>query len=101
MIIEWDDNKNQRNIQRRGLDFRDAKSILKGPTIEGEDTRKNYGEVRWVAHGLFRGFIVVIVYTIRNDKIRIISLRYANKRERGRYEHKIRSKALAVATETS
>jgi uncharacterized protein len=75
MNIEWDESKNQHNIQRRGLDFRDAETVLLNPIIESEDTRKNYSEVRWIAHGLLQELMVVIVYTILNDKFRIISMR--------------------------
>lgn len=99
MLIEWDESKNQRNLERHGLDFCDTETVFLGPIIEYEDTRRDYGEKRWIALGLLQNLMVVIVYTIRNNNLRIISMRYANKRERGKYERQIRSKALADITE--
>ena len=49
------------------------------------DDRKDYGEDHYILLGLLRERIVVIVFTIRDDVIRIISMRKANKRERKRY----------------
>jgi len=54
--------------------------------IEAEDTRFDYGEVRWVALGFIDNQLFVLVYTPRNATIRIISLRKATKREQVYYE---------------
>lgn len=43
------------------------------------------GETRIVAYGLIESRVHVVVYTIRGDDKRIISLRKANPREVGRY----------------
>jgi len=85
MDFEWDENKNLTNIEKHGIDFNDAKIIFSNPLIVKEDKRDEYNETRWIAIGLLRAFVVIVVYTNRETKIRIISIRLANKREREVY----------------
>ena len=51
-----------------------------------EDLRKKYGERRFQALGLIAGRLHAMVFTPRADKIHVISLRKANRREMRRYE---------------
>lgn len=88
--FEWDELKNQRNKTIRGLDFVSAVEVLREAVLFEADRRKNYGEERLVATGVFEGRLVVVVYTRRSSGvIRIISFRKANSRERKIYEKKI------------
>jgi uncharacterized DUF497 family protein len=87
MRFEWDEEKNQTNIQKHGLDFSDAPEIFAAPLLAGIDDREDYGEVRWIAIGLLRSRVVVLLFTERDpDTIRIISLRKALAHERSQYE---------------
>lgn len=88
--FEWDERKNELNIQKHEIDFADAKDIFNETLITNLDTRKHYGEERWVALGRLKGIVVVVVYTFRGDKIRIISIRKGNKRDRENYRKKIK-----------
>ena len=54
--------------------------------MERLDTRHDYSEDRWVALGMIRGLVVVLVYTERGDTLRPISLRKATTQERSIYE---------------
>lgn len=81
MEFEWDENKCQSNINKRGIDFIDAQKIFDYDTVIIEDNRFNYGEQRLIALGLLKGKVIVVVYTERNDIIRIISARKATKNE--------------------
>ncbi len=85
MKFEWDENKNLSNIEKHGIDFNDAIYIFDKQIISKEDIRKDYKEKRWIAIGLLNEHIVVIIYTIRNKSIRIISVRLANRNEKNRY----------------
>ena len=51
------------------------------------DSRFTYGEDRYLALGRVDGRVLTVVYTIRNDAIRIISARKANSREVNKYEN--------------
>jgi hypothetical protein len=49
--------------------------------IERLDDGGDYGESRFVAVGLVNGSEIVVVYTLREDKIRVISARKADQNE--------------------
>ncbi|GAB3792023.1 hypothetical protein GCM10028797_31630 [Dyella agri] len=55
-----------------------------------EDTRQDYGEVRWQALGLLDGRLHMLVFAETATGIRAISFRKANKREVKRYEQATR-----------
>jgi hypothetical protein len=87
MNFEWDENKNETNIAKHGLDFADAPRIFKLPLRISLDEREDYGEDRWIGLGMLDGRVVVVIYTELNDQtIRILSLRKALPHERKRYE---------------
>ena len=52
MKFEWDENKNDSNIKRHGIDFKDVRKIFDGYTLTIEDDRLNYGEHRFVSFGI-------------------------------------------------
>ena len=91
MKFEWDEAKNQINMQKHGLDFANAPEIFGSPMLIMLDQRPDYGEDRWIGIGLIQRRIAVVVYTEPNEEtIRIISLRKALKHERTRYEQVLR-----------
>ena len=85
MEFEWNTIKNQRNIEKHGIDFIDAVRIFEHPTLTIVDNRSDYGEKRIAAMGTVENVILYVVYTIRGDIWRIISARRANRRERKKY----------------
>ncbi len=91
MRFEWDEQKNQTNIEKHGLDFADVHKVFDNPMIIQLDNRHEYSEDRWIGMGLLNHLVVVVVY-IEQDKqeiIRIISMRKALKYERRRFEKSI------------
>src|SRR3954452_6012294 len=56
MMIDFDPNKNARNIQERGLSFLAAARIYLGNTVEADDDRKDYGKRRIQSVGQADGF---------------------------------------------
>lgn len=87
--LEWDENKNIANIKNHDIDFCDAWQVFDKPILRKIDNRKNYGEERWIALGKIKELTVTVVYTHRAKKIRVISIRRANKNERKIYEEKL------------
>jgi len=82
IILEYDPEKNRRNIELRGLSFDLAKSVFADPNMRPEiDDRRVYGEDRYVAYGLVDGKRLRLCYTLRDDKIRIITLYKVHKKE--------------------
>ena len=87
MKMIWDETKNEINIRKHGLDFADAHEVFESPILEKLDGRFDYGEERWIAIGLLRGVLcVVVVYAEPgNGIIRIISFRKGDRYERESY----------------
>jgi uncharacterized protein len=85
VILEWDERKRKANLEKHGLDFTRAIDILNSDVLEFIDDREDYEEERIVAIGLIEGIAVVLVYTLRGDAHRIISLRKAESHEERAY----------------
>jgi uncharacterized DUF497 family protein len=84
MRVTYDPEKRERTLRERGLDFEDAQVVFDGVTLEVEDTRKDYGEVRIICFGLLVGRVVVVGYTPRGADRHVFSMRKANAREQAR-----------------
>jgi uncharacterized DUF497 family protein len=85
MRFEWGPAKAAENLQTHGIAFEDAVHIFEGPIVEAADTRKDYGEDRYLAVGAVQGVELAVVYTERSGAIRLISARRATKHEREAY----------------
>jgi uncharacterized DUF497 family protein len=88
-VFEWDEDKSQRSLEERGIDFAFAARIFEGDTAEWEDARQDYGERRVVAIGRVHDLALTVVYTRRGDAVRIISARRASRRERRAYDQAV------------
>ena len=84
MGISYDSDKRARTLEERGLDFEDAQLVFAGLTVEVEDTRQDYGEIRMLCYGKLEGRLVVVGYTPRGADRHIFSMRKANRREQAR-----------------
>ncbi len=86
MKFEWDESKAQANLQKHGVDFEIARTVFTDPfRVTYVDDRSDYKEQRFITTGLIGIRHHVIIYAKRNDAIRIISARKANKREQKFY----------------
>ncbi len=72
-------------LEDRAIDFADAVEIFSGPTLDFQDDRKDYGEIRMVTMGFLRGRMMIVVWTPRGVARHIISMRKANEREQTRF----------------
>ena len=92
MRFEWNQAKNENNIRKHGIDFADVEDMFDYPVLTLPDSRKDYGEERWVAIGRIHGLICVVAYTERRgDVIRIFSARKATRYEINHYEKRIKN----------
>jgi uncharacterized DUF497 family protein len=85
MKVTYDPEKRRRTLEERGLDFEDAPQVLSGFHLTQPDLRKDYGEDREITVGLLNDTVVVLVWTERDESLRMISMRKAEKHERERY----------------
>ena len=87
MQYEWDHAKNRANLAKHGVDFADAVAVFEDDLALTRPDAASRGESRFVTLGLDGfGRILVVVFTERGTRIRIISARVATKPERKSYE---------------
>lgn len=85
MDFEWDSVKERANRKRHGVDFRTAAKVFLDPYVIEFDDHDATGEPRFCAIGLVDGRMLFIVYTMRDDVVRIISARGAEPHEKRKY----------------
>jgi uncharacterized DUF497 family protein len=83
--ITFDPAKNERNLRERGIDFRLTAEFEFATAVYMQDTRKDYGEIRIRALGYIGETLHALVFTMRGNALRVISLRKAKRRERNQY----------------
>lgn len=83
--IGFDPAKNATNIASRGLSFELVEQMEWTTALIQEDTRKAYGERRFQVLGFIGERLHAVVFTPRDGKVHVISLRKANSREVKRY----------------
>jgi uncharacterized protein len=86
MGFEWDTDKSASNEAKHGVAFLQAAQIFRGPILKREDTRRDYGETRFIALGAFDGDVLRVVFTERGGDIRLISAWRAGKNDRKTYK---------------
>lgn len=88
MKVTWDETKNLANCAKHGVSFEEASVLFSSGVdyLEIFDESHSDEEDRFIAIGLLRKGLVLIVWTERDENTtRIISARWATKRERARY----------------
>jgi uncharacterized protein len=87
MNFEWDAQKSLVNKEKHGIDFETARALwLDESRIEVEVAFPD--EKRWALIAGMQGKIWTAIYTVRDEAIRIISVRRARAKEAKLYEEK-------------
>jgi uncharacterized protein len=87
VAYEWDQAKNLSNLAKHGIDFADAVAVFEDDLALTRPDPDSRGERRFLALGVDGfGRHLVVVFTERGARIRIISARLATKQERKAYE---------------
>ncbi len=85
MLFEWDDEKAAINLKKHGVSFQTAALVFYDENrIEMYDSEHSLEEDRYNTIGMVED-VLFVVYTERKDRLRIISARLANKKERSMY----------------
>jgi len=86
MKSEWDPKKARLNVAKHGVRFSDALTVLEDSNALTMAEEVVDGEERWLTLGTDAlGRVVVVVYTWRDDRVRLISARPATPHERRQY----------------
>jgi len=85
-MIEFDPEKDRINRAKHGVPLAAGLDVLRDPSmVEFLDRSVDHGEERWITTGHARGVVLTIVYTMRSDRVRLISVRKATHDEARRY----------------
>lgn len=86
--FEWDEAKTEANLRKHKIGFAEAATVFDDPFVLIEpDLAHSTDELRAIATGFSaRSRVLLVVYTERRERIRLISARKANAEERRKYE---------------
>lgn len=88
LVFEWDPEKARLNFQKHGVSFEEASTVLGDPmSITIEDPDHSGSETRFLDVGESdSGQLLVVSYTERGNRIRLISARPATRKEKKTYD---------------
>ena len=87
ILYEYDENKNNINIAKHAISFEDAYLVYENINkITIEASYESEHRLNDIALVEVKGIVLFLVYTLRQGKVRVISLRPASKKERLYYE---------------
>ena len=82
MNIDFDLRKARANLRKHGVSFEEALTALYDPMALCIEDESATGESRWVLIGVSqRARVLTVVYTLRNEQIRIISAHKSTQHE--------------------
>ncbi len=85
MDFEYDPVKSRKNKEKHGIDFEEAKALWEDPFGKGFPARSD-DEIRYAIMAKYKRKLWMAYYTVRTERIRIISVRRARKGEKVIYE---------------
>lgn len=88
MQFEWDEDKRQDILNKRGIDILDAALIFESAIVTRTDDRRDYGEERFISLGMVDGECYVVVHTERNGNIRLITAWKGSRSDRQEYKNR-------------
>lgn len=89
MEFEWDEAKRQTILDSRGIDLLYAALIFDGPVLTKQDTREEYGELRYISLGLVEDVPYIVIHTDREGRIRLISAWKGGRKDYERYKESL------------
>jgi uncharacterized protein len=86
--FEWDPEKAEANLRKHGVSFVEAVAVFGDPlSMNMPDPDHSAGEHRFIVLGMSDRYrLLVVSYTDRPPRTRIISARLATRNERKQYE---------------
>lgn len=80
--FEWDERKRLSNIEKHRIDFRQAVRAFNDPQSVEYVSRGDHAEQRCVLVGMAGNRLIAVIYVLRGTKIRIISARAPQTKDR-------------------
>ncbi len=78
--FEWDEDKEDENLRKHGVDFRTAQyAFIDFERVIAQDLGHSENEIRYYCFGKVKGGVLTVRFTYRNNNIRIIGAGYWRK----------------------
>ena len=90
--FEWDSKKAKQNLLKHGISFEEALTVFADPLAKIFDDEEHSADERReivIGHSA-RNHLVLVCFTARWTKVRLISARKATRLEQKDYEEKVR-----------
>lgn len=82
-IFEWDEDKNQRNVEKHEMSFVEATAVFSdADRVFKRDRKHSTDEERWFCLGLVGERVALVRFTLRGQTVRIIGAGYWKKGEK-------------------
>jgi len=93
IAFEWDKGNINKNLKKHNVTDKEAEEVFGNKPLRiFEDIKHSGEEQRFVAYGKTDSKrSLVMVFTLRKEKIRVISARNQSKKERREYEKQIKT----------
>ena len=86
-MFVWDETKRKSNLEKHGLDFKDAHLVYDNPDkCTYDSSREDERRLMDIAFAVVKGRLLTLIYTERGGDVRVISFRPASREEREQYE---------------
>lgn len=87
-VFEWDEGNLAKNEKKHGVSYKEAEEVFRNePKFLFPDEKHSGGEKRYGMYGKTNaGRYLSLVFTIREDTIRVITVRPMSRKERRSYE---------------
>ena len=90
--FEWDENKFRDNVKKHKVTFHEARTVFSSsPLLTENDDLHSQNERRYKTTGYsIKNRLLIVIHTDRENVIRIITARKANKSEKIKYHEHFR-----------
>lgn len=90
LLFDWDDGNINKNWEKHKIHYKDIEEVFfNRPLLFFPDEKHSQQELRITAYGITNNIRqLTVVFTQRGSKIRVISARNQNRKERNIYEKK-------------
>lgn len=91
IVFEWDKGNSDKNFKKHGVTNKEAEEVFENePLIISKDEKHSHNEERFLALGKTdKERKLTLSFTVRNDRVRLISVRDMSKKERNMYEKEV------------
>ena len=90
--FDWDEGNKEKNWIKHGVHWKESEEIFNDEPVYFLDQKHSVDEKRIRVHGTTsKGRLLAMIFTLRQQRVRVISVRDQNKKERVRYKAYINS----------